>query len=225
MKKSIKWIIIALVTVAFFVGAYLLYNSLSEDYGNSSLIIDLPAAGDTGASTDAMTGTPDASSDTDLPTDTEDPSKVTDTETKGEDLLTNPAADFTVYDKNGNAVKLSDMRGKPVVINFWASWCPPCKAELPDFEEVYKKYDGEIVFMMVNMTDGYQETKATATAHVNQNGYTFPVYFDTDSSAAIAYSVSSLPATYLIDKHGNLVAHAIGMIDADILEEGIDLIK
>ncbi|MBP3544577.1 MAG: TlpA family protein disulfide reductase, partial [Lachnospiraceae bacterium] len=70
-----------------------------------------------------------------------------------------PAPDFTVIDAEGNEVKLSDMRGKPVVVNFWASWCGPCKMEMPEFEEVYKELGDEVHFMMVNLTDGWQETQ------------------------------------------------------------------
>ena len=68
------------------------------------------------------------------------------------------AYDFTVYDSEMNAVKLSDKFGKPIVVNFWASWCGPCKSELPAFDAMYKKYGDEVVFMMINLTDGYNET-------------------------------------------------------------------
>ncbi len=154
---------------------------------------------------------------------------------KGDSFVTEPlssdsqvsehtAPDFTVTDYNGNKVKLSDMRGKPVVVNFWATWCYYCKEEMPDFEQMYKKYGNDVVFMMVDMTDGGQETVAGAKKHVEENGYTFPVYFDTDLEAAYAYSVTSLPATYLIDSNGDLVAHASGMINAEALEQGISMI-
>lgn len=150
-----------------------------------------------------------------------------DTSDTGEE--TNPetvaAPDFTVTDDNGNKVKLSQMKGKPVVVNFWASWCPPCKAEMPHFEEMYKKYKDQVVFMMVDMTDGYQETIEDARSHITENGYTFPVYYDTEFSAAIEYSVSSLPTTIFINKDGNIVTYAQGGIDGETLERGITLIK
>ena len=135
------------------------------------------------------------------------------------------APDFTVVDSLSEKVKLSDMRGKPVVVNFWASWCPPCKAEMPDFEKIYKTYGDDITIMMVNMTDGYQETYEKAEAHIKENNYTFPVYYDIDYSAATAYRVTSLPATYFIDAQGNLVTHAKGMIDYETLENGIGMIN
>lgn len=131
---------------------------------------------------------------------------------------------FTVLDWNGKEVKLSDFIGKPLVLNFWASWCPPCKNELPDFETACQKYDGDVVFLMVNMTDGDRETVETAKRYVESMGYTFPVYFDTKYEAAYGYGVSSIPQTYFIDADGTIVARATGMISLSQLEEGIGMI-
>ena len=132
--------------------------------------------------------------------------------------------DFTVYDAEGNPVKLSDMRGKPVIVNFWASWCGPCKQEMPDFQAAYETYGDQILFMMVNLTGGNNETKESAQAHVSSNGFTFPVYFDLEQSAAMAYNTVSIPATYFYDADGYLIANATGMISADTLQQGIDMI-
>ena len=134
------------------------------------------------------------------------------------------APDFTVYDEEGNAVKLSDFVGKPTVVNFWASWCGPCQMEMPDFNEKYKELGEEVHFLMVNMTDDSQETLETAKKFVEESGYTFPVYYDTDIDAAMTYGVNSLPSTYFIDGEGHAVARAQGMIDAETLQAGIDMI-
>ena len=136
----------------------------------------------------------------------------------------NLAPDFTVYDLEGNAHKLSDFRGKPVIVNFWASWCGPCKSEMPDFQAKFEEYGEDIQFLMVNLTDGSQETVDSAQDYIDGQGYTFPVYFDTDYSGAIAYSVSAVPATYFIDENGALVAYGKGAMSADVLQKGIDML-
>ena len=135
------------------------------------------------------------------------------------------APDFTVYDINGNKIKLSDFIGKKVIVNFWASWCGPCKYEMPDFQKAYEKYGNNIVFMMVNMTDGSRETVDSAKSFIDKSGYTFPIYFDKDESALYAYFVYSIPATYFISSDGTLMAYARGMINEEALTKGIGLMK
>ena len=135
-----------------------------------------------------------------------------------------PAPDFTVYDADGKPVKLSDMKGKPVVLNFWASWCPPCKAEMPDFDAVCKEYEGKVIFMMVNLTDGERETVESARNFIHMMEYSFPVYYDTTLDAAATYGVRGLPSTAFISAEGNIIAARSGAMSYDILMGGIDLI-
>lgn len=133
------------------------------------------------------------------------------------------APDFTVQDGSGKDVKLSDFKGRPVVVNFFASWCPPCKAELPDFEKMYKEYGKSgVVFMMVDLTDGQRETKAIAQQFVKSNNYTFPVYYDIKSDAADTYNISSIPDTLFIDKDGNIVKSYVGAINEAVIKSNIE---
>lgn len=133
-----------------------------------------------------------------------------------------PAPDFTVLDSDGNEVKLSDLRGKPVVVSFWASWCGVCKTGMPDFEEAYAAYGDDVHFMMVNLTAG-GETQDVARAYIEEKGYTFPIYFDTEMSAASAYGVNAVPVTYLVDAEGNLVAYGQGRLGLEGIEQGIEM--
>lgn len=151
----------------------------------------------------------------------EEPDETDDAEQTAQKI---EAPDFIVYDAQGNEVRLSDYFGKPIVLNFWASWCGPCQSEMPDFHEKYLQLGEDIHFLMVNMTDGSRETIESAAAFISENEYTFPVLYDTQSSAALTYGAYSLPTTFFIDAEGYAVAQATGAIDADTLQRGIDMI-
>lgn len=132
----------------------------------------------------------------------------------------NSAPDFTVVDYDGNKVKLSDYKGKPVVLNFWATWCYYCKVEMPDFNEAYNNYP-DVQFLMVNATGTNGETVESAKAYVEQEKYEFLVLFDTMYEANQAYRLSSFPMTVFIDAEGNIVSSRVGMLTKEALENEI----
>lgn len=134
------------------------------------------------------------------------------------------APDFTMLDAESNSVALSNHIGTPIVLNFWASWCGPCKNEMPVFDSVAAELGDKVDFMMVNLTDGGRETVESATQFIEEQGFTFPVYFDTLSEGATAYSVRSIPVTYFIDTEGNVQAYSAGSMDEDTLRQGIGMI-
>lgn len=200
MKKNAYWIWLSLLLVVLLVAAGFLYNSLKDKVELSNLV-----AQTTAVPSEEPTADPDATA---APTATPRPA----------------APDFTVYDVEGNAVSLSSMQGKPVVVNFWASWCGPCKSEMPDFQKAYEQHGEAVHFMIVNMTDGMQETKEKAKAYVDKQGFTFPVYYDTDMDAAMTYGVNTIPATYFVAADGSLIARANGAISLATLEKGLSMI-
>lgn len=199
MKQKSFWVLL-LVFVVLLGGAYVLYDRMSGDAELGQLAVQ-DGRGE-------MAAAPDAGEET---SEEPPPEPVA-------------APDFTVYDRAGEEVRLSDYLGKPVVLNFWASWCGPCQSEMPDFDEVHGQLGEEIQFLMVNVTDGDRETVEKATAFVEEQGYTFPVFFDSELSATQAYGAYSLPTTYFIDAEGFAVARAVGPINAETLQTGIDML-
>jgi thiol-disulfide isomerase/thioredoxin len=130
------------------------------------------------------------------------------------------APDFTVLDWDGNEVKFSDYLGKPIVLNFWAHWCGPCQMEMPEFNAAYERLGGEVTFLMVHEGAAVDDGKDKVT----EGGYTFPVVFDVDSSAGNLYGITAFPTTFFIDADGHLQAYYMGAMDANLLQQGIDLI-
>lgn len=135
-----------------------------------------------------------------------------------------PVSDFTIKDKNEKDVSFSSFSGKPAVINIWATWCPYCIEELPDFQSAYDRYKDEVNFIMINATDGQRETVEKASSFIKEAGYTFPVYYDVYLEASTVFGATSLPMTFFIDKEGSVAAFARGKIGISDIEAGIELI-
>lgn len=136
-------------------------------------------------------------------------------------VMRNMAPNFTAYDDAGNPVSLKDMRGKPAVVNFFASWCGPCKMEMPYFDEFYHQYGDQVTFMMVNLCAFGNDTKENGKKMVADGGWTFPVYFDTDGDAALKYAIRSMPTTIFVSPDGELKGRHTGVISRSDLEATI----
>lgn len=136
-------------------------------------------------------------------------------------VMRNMAPDFTAYDDAGSPVSLNDMHGKPTIVNFFASWCGPCKMEMPYFDEFYHQYGDQVNFMMVNLCAFGNDTKENAKKMVESGGWTFPVYFDSDGDAALKYAIRSMPTTIFVSADGELKGRHTGVISRENLEQTI----
>ncbi|MGC5324500.1 thiol-disulfide oxidoreductase ResA [Brevibacillus sp. SYSU BS000544] len=128
------------------------------------------------------------------------------------------APNFSLQQLDGAQVKLSDLRGKAVVLNFWGSWCVPCKTEMPDLEKQYQlhKNDG-VVFTGVNIG----ESPITAKQFISQVGVTFPIWLDQQREITRLYNIGPIPTTFFIDKNGIVKDVFIGQMNEQILQEKV----
>lgn len=136
-------------------------------------------------------------------------------------VMRNMAPNFKAYDDAGNPVSLKDMRGKPVIVNFFASWCGPCRMEMPYFDEFYHQYGDQVTFMMVNLCAFGNDTKENGKKMVADGGWTFPIYFDSDGDAALKYAIRSMPTTIFVSPDGELKGRHTGVIAREDLEATI----
>lgn len=155
-------------------------------------------------------------------------------ETKNEGSSSNanndktPAIDFELKDQYGKTHKLSDYKGKVVFLNFWATWCPPCKMEMPDIQKLYEKYEkqgekSEVVVLSVAAPNTQDEKNIDGIkAFLEENGYTYPVLMDDGGYTFGAYRISSLPTTFMIDKEGNVFGYVQGGLTQEAMESIIE---
>lgn len=141
-----------------------------------------------------------------------------------EDSKVIPALDFTLKDQFGNTHTLADYKGKTIFLNFWATWCGPCKAELPDIQKLYEKYSEEteeevVVLGVAGPKMGNEKTEEEIIEFLKENELTYPVLMDTDWTLFQGYGISSFPTTFMIDKEGNVFGYVPGQLSYDIMED------
>ncbi|MBQ1375423.1 MAG: redoxin domain-containing protein [Clostridia bacterium] len=147
--------------------------------------------------------------------------------TGSEDPDKTPAPDFELTDQYGMIHTLSDYRGKVVFLNFWATWCPPCRAEMPDIESLYEEYaaqgNEDVVILGVAFPDyDREQSERKIKDFLSDNGYTYPVLMDTEARLLWEYGITAYPTTYMIDRDGNLYGYVVGGMSREVMEQIIE---
>jgi thiol-disulfide isomerase/thioredoxin len=129
-----------------------------------------------------------------------------------------PPIDLTLEDLNGHNVRLSDLRGKVVLVNYWASWCSPCREEMPILDAFYKAHQSEgFSLVAVNVSESAED----AANYVNEHGYSFTVWSDPPGDTMIELGINGLPASLLVDEGGRIVKVWLGPLTKEMLEEAV----
>ena len=133
-----------------------------------------------------------------------------------------PALDFTLTDQFGNTHTLADYEGKTIFLNFWATWCPPCKAEMPEIQQLYENYsrEGEDALIVLGVAwpgVGGEKSAEEIAAFLEDNGYTYPVLMDTEGGLFTGYGISAFPTTFMIDREGNVFGYLTGQMTYEVM--------
>jgi len=220
--KYTRLIVLIGVVLLVFLGAFEAYNQLSGNQASNGSVKETEATSKADVTDVSSKETAANASSSANPQETTAASASAKEGKEIGDL----AFDFTLTNYAGEDVTLSGLRGKIVILNFWASWCGPCQNEMPEFQAMQDKItaqgtEADTVFLTVNLADGQRETRDTAQAFLDEKGYTFPVVFDAGSVANL-YEVYSIPSTFVLDKNGVIVEMFLGSTNQKDLEKAIE---
>ena len=142
----------------------------------------------------------------------------------GDDVLLLADHDATVYTALGDSLRLSEIAdGKPLVINFWATWCPYCVDELPDFQDIYAEYCDRVSFAFVDAADGQRERVDDAAAWLVEEGFDdLPAYYDSSQEAMVSFGAYALPTTVVVSAEGEILTITAGRIDATLMRGALE---
>lgn len=131
---------------------------------------------------------------------------------------------FTIKNALGDNVSLSDYKGQIVILNFWASWCPPCVDEMPELQAVHDSLGEGKVLLAINLTDGQRETRILADRFLEKNGYDMNVLYDTEGKAYTPFGITSIPQTFIIDREGMVIYGIAGATDKKTIDALVALV-
>ncbi len=130
-----------------------------------------------------------------------------------------PAVDFQLENSAGEPQSFLELLdGRPAILNFWAANCPPCRQEMPHFQQAYETYGDDIQFLMVNVLDAMGDTRESAQAYLEEESYTFPVYYDSELSGVMSYGLQGFPTTFFLNGEGELILGFSGMMSEAVLQ-------
>ncbi|MBO9129051.1 TlpA disulfide reductase family protein [Bacillus sp. 165] len=135
------------------------------------------------------------------------------------------APDFELQTLDGKKTKLSDLKGKKVILNFWATWCPPCKKELPEMQKFNEKHGEDVTILAVNYTISEKGKAQGVQQFATEQGITFPILLDTDSSVSNMYKIITIPTSYFIDSKGIIRQKFIGPMTENFMEKTVKKMK
>ncbi len=219
---KVSGVLMLLIGIMMFTGWM---NSISS-YLSGSLGQILNGTEDASDSEDSITDH-ENSEDNVAQTDTDDTVSPSDPVNEQEpEIPVTPAPDFTLSDQYGNTHTLSDYKGKTIFLNFWATWCPPCRAEMPEIQEIYEEYGenaSDVIILGIAGPDyGREGSVEEITRFLSENGYTYPVVMDEGGLFAYYYGITAYPTTFMIDKDGNVYGYVAGQITKDIMQSIIE---
>ncbi|MBR5969184.1 MAG: TlpA family protein disulfide reductase [Lachnospiraceae bacterium] len=211
-----KTIIAMAVTLALLVGC-----------GSAAPAASTSSASDAAASASSASGNEaSTSSASENPDATEAATAETADATENPDAQ--PAPDFVLTDQYGNTQSLAQYRGKVVFLNFWATWCPPCRAEMPDIQKLYEEYSAqgdaaEVVILGVAGPGNVDDQDLDGVkAFLEENGYTYPVAMDMTGELFNTYYITAYPTTFMIDKNGSVFGYVQGSLTEDVMRDIIE---
>jgi cytochrome c biogenesis protein CcmG/thiol:disulfide interchange protein DsbE len=135
----------------------------------------------------------------------------------------NAAPDFELKTLDGKSIRLSELQGQKVILNFWATWCPPCRAEMPEMQNFYEKYNKDVEVFAVNLTS--QDSRDKVHSFIKENGLTFPVVLDEEGDVLKLYKISPIPTSYIIDSEGIIRHKYVGPMTYDQMVELTESMK
>ena len=131
----------------------------------------------------------------------------------------------TVFTEDDVALLLTQIAdGKPLVVNYWATWCPYCVQEMGDFQQLYAEYGDRVEFAFVDCVDGHRETVSDGAEWLRANGYDLPAYYDTDQDAVYTFGIANLPTTMIVGASGEILAITPGKINIDLMRDALDAV-